>query len=306
MPTEISVTLPLSQALDRTKRMLFEPFDLRKWLVIGFCAWLATLGEAGFRGVRKNFGTHQGSPVSTAKDWFEQVRQYVTPNLWWLVPVALGVAVLAIAVWLTVLWLSSRGHFMFLHCVALDRAEVGVPWNEYAREGNSLFVFRLVVAIIAMLLLAPMAAGIIWLIGAMVMQGAPSLTGVLGAVGLAALAVVVWPAWWLVARFTRDFVVPVQFARRIRCVEACRIVLSLVSSNIANFIIYFLFQIALGAAIGIATFVLVLATCCVAGCLLAIPFVGTVLYLPILVLLRSYSLYYLAQFGPEWNVLTNL
>ena len=46
-PTEISVTAPVGQALDRVKRMLFQPFDLGKWFVIGFCAWLAGLGESG-------------------------------------------------------------------------------------------------------------------------------------------------------------------------------------------------------------------------------------------------------------------
>jgi hypothetical protein len=33
-----------------------------------------------------------------------------------------------------------------------------------------------------------------------------------------------------------------------------------------------------------------------------IPYLGTVLMLPILVFERSYSLYYLAQYGPEWDV----
>lgn len=307
MPTEISVTLPLSQALARTKRMLFEPFDLHKWFVVGFCAWLAILGESGFNpGFRKNLGSHQGNPASTARQWFEQIREYVQPNLSWIIPVAICVALLAIAVWVALLWLSSRGHFMFLHCVALDRPEVAAPWNRYAREGNSLFGFRLVVAIVAMILLAPVAAGIVWLVVAMVTQGAATTTGVLGVVGLAGLALLVWPAWWVVARLTRDFVVPVQFARGLGCIEAWRVMLGLLSSNIANFVIYFLFQLALGAAISIAVFAVVIVTCCIAGCLLALPYLGTVLFLPVLVFQRSYSLYYLAQFGPEWNVLTNL
>ena len=43
-------------------------------------------------------------------------------------------------------------------------------------------------------------------------------------------------------------------------------------------------------------------TCCTAGCLMAIPFIGTVLLLPILIFKRSYSLFYLAQYGPEYDV----
>jgi hypothetical protein len=43
-------------------------------------------------------------------------------------------------------------------------------------------------------------------------------------------------------------------------------------------------------------------TCCILGCVLMIPFLGTVLLLPILVFKRSYSLYYLAQYGEQFDV----
>ena len=46
-PLEISVTAPVSAALERVKQVLFRPFDLGKWFVIGFCAWLALLGQQG-------------------------------------------------------------------------------------------------------------------------------------------------------------------------------------------------------------------------------------------------------------------
>jgi hypothetical protein len=46
-PREISVTEPLTLAYDRVKLILFQPFELGKWFTIGFCAWLAGLGERG-------------------------------------------------------------------------------------------------------------------------------------------------------------------------------------------------------------------------------------------------------------------
>jgi len=49
-PREISVTEPLTLAYDRMKLVLFQPFDPGKWFVIGFCAWLAGLGESGAGG----------------------------------------------------------------------------------------------------------------------------------------------------------------------------------------------------------------------------------------------------------------
>jgi hypothetical protein len=46
----------------------------------------------------------------------------------------------------------------------------------------------------------------------------------------------------------------------------------------------------------------VLLTCCIAGCLMALPYLGTVLFLPVLIFQRSYALYYLAQYGPQYDV----
>ena len=55
-------------------------------------------------------------------------------------------------------------------------------------------------------------------------------------------------------------------------------------------------------AIGAIVFMAIIVTCCIAACFLALPFVGTVLLLPILVFKRAYALYFLAQFGPQYDV----
>jgi hypothetical protein len=39
------------------------------------------------------------------------------------------------------MWLNSRGKFMFLHCVVLDKQEIAEPWKVRGPTGN-LFVFR--------------------------------------------------------------------------------------------------------------------------------------------------------------------
>ena len=40
---QISFVEPLSRAWERMRRMLFSPFELGRWLVLGFSAWLAGL-----------------------------------------------------------------------------------------------------------------------------------------------------------------------------------------------------------------------------------------------------------------------
>jgi len=66
-------------------------------------------------------------------------------------------------------------------------------------------------------------------------------------------------------------------------------------------VLYLLFQIVLKIAIGSLIVMAILVTCCCAGCLMALPYLGTVLLLPVLVFKRAYPLYFLAQFGPEYD-----
>jgi hypothetical protein len=101
-----------------------------------------------------------------------------------------------------------------------------------------------------------------------------------------------------------DFVVPFMFLRRSNCLAAWRQVWQLIAGNLLNIVLYLLFSLLLTIGIGIAVALVVLATCCLAGCLLAIPYIGTVALLPILIFRRSYSLYYLAQYGSDFDAFT--
>ena len=304
--SNISVTQPVGQAIERVKRLLFQPFDPARWFVIGFCAWLAYLGQTGFHGgYNYQTGRSKSGTSSGLGQALEQAWHYVLQNLWWIVPVAVAIAVLAVAIWLLVLWLSSRGHFMFLHCVALNMVEVQVPWQKFVREGNSLFVFRLVLGLSAFVVMVPLAAGITYLIWRMADHRALTLPGVMGVAGLGIIAMICVLGFAVVVKLTTDFVVPIQFLRGVKCVEAWRMLLSLLSANIGSLIVYLLFQIVLAIAIFTLILMVVVATCCVAGCLLAIPYLGTVLLLPVLIFSRAYSLYYLAQYGNEYKVIVD-
>src|ERR1022692_2817137 len=192
-PREISVTEPIEPAYDRVKQMLFRPFDLAKWIILGFCAWLAGLGESGggggggfngFNGGNNHFKGNNGQPAEELRHFYHQARDFVLANLDWIVPVAIIAFLIMVTLWLLILWLSSRGKFMFLHCVALNAAEVEEPWKKFARTANSLFRFRIVVGLIGMLLLLPMLAFIILDILRMVMRAEPTVAGVMAAIGL--------------------------------------------------------------------------------------------------------------------------
>ena len=109
---------------------------------------------------------------------------------------------------------------------------------------------------------------------------------------------------FLVQKFTMDFVVPIMFLRSLGCLAAWRQFMTTLSANKLRFALYLLFQIviaiAIGAIIGLG-FCIGCCLCCI-SVLMLIPYIGTVIILPLLVFKRSYSLYYLRQFGPEFDV----
>src|SRR6185295_18482839 len=109
---------------------------------------------------------------------FDKAKEYVLNNLSWIIPVAIAFFVLCIALWLVFTWLNSRGKFMFLHCVATNKAEVAVPWNKYAREGNSLFLFRIGLGVIGWLITLPLVVPMVLAIVRMVRHDRASVAGI--------------------------------------------------------------------------------------------------------------------------------
>ena len=108
----------------------------------------------------------------------------------------------------------------------------------------------------------------------------------------------IWICFAFVFGVTSYFMVPVMYIRRCRAVDAFREVLRLVLDNVGSFILFCLFGICLILAMtmigGIAT--------CLTCCLAALPYVGTVILLPVFVCLRAFGLCFIRQFGPDYDV----
>jgi hypothetical protein len=299
----ISVIEPLSPAIDRVKEILFRPFDFPKWLAIGFCAWLAHLGGGANL---PNFNYRE----NINKQNFSRISSEITGffNEHWPVVIAIGVAVLILIIVVSVVltWLRSRGQFMFLHCVVKGEAQIGEPWNRFSKEGNRLFAFNLVVGVISLIVLAILVSMIILFVLLIIEGGAGIAAGVIGLVLTVLLVICVSIVLALVIKFTTDFVVPIMYLRRCGPVESWRIFLRLLSVNKGKFFLYILFQIVIGIIIFIICYVLPCCLCCCGGwcvmLLLLLPYVWAVALLPILVFDRSYSPYYLRQFGSEFDV----
>ena len=124
------------------KKILFQPFELKKWLVIGFAAWLANLGAGG--GGIGNFN-YPDNRREGAEKFNETIGQIPQPVL------ITGICVLICVVLLLIVlfaWLRARGRFILVDCIVRNRAAIVEPWKEFRAEGNSFFLFSLLVVLV--------------------------------------------------------------------------------------------------------------------------------------------------------------
>ncbi len=293
----VSVTDPIQPAIAHAKRILFEPFSARKWFVLGFSAFLAQLGGGG------SFN-YSGNPFdrtsSGAKPDFSPVTSWISEHLPLVIALAVVFFVLMLALAVLFQWLSSRGQLMFLDGVVRDQAEIVEPWNRLRHLGDDLFRFRM------MLLLATLALFIVCGgLGALIALpdihartfGGAALTGVLVGCGLLILGILVLS---LVGALLHDFVVPIMYHRELRVPAAWQVLRQeLLPGHGWHFVGFYLMRILLG----IASAILMLIGCCLTCCVATLPYLSSVVFLPLFVFFRCYSLEFLAQFGEGWRIM---
>lgn len=288
----LSVVEPLTPAWNRTAKLLFKPFDFVKWLLIAIAAWLAHLLEGGVN-FSFNFNPGRGGGI------FRQAFNWMTSHVATLIIFAAVALVLGAAITVAVSYLRSRGKFMLIHALVVEKFDLGQAWSARGEQANSLFRFYC-------------AFMLIWFIGSMLFLAlifavafADIKSGRFGISAVLALAMAFFvglPLFLvsaLINFITECFVVPVMYHQRIGIAEAWRLVWSrLLSPYKGEVILFFLFQIVLGIGVGIIVGIVTLCTCCIAG----LPFINRVVFLPIFVFFRAYSIYFLQQLGPEFQV----
>jgi hypothetical protein len=295
----ISVTAPFSLAIATAKRILFEPFDLGKWLRLGFCAFLmqfATGGGGSFNFNVNNFGSRKGGGVNF-DEMFREAQHFFNEHAAMILIVGGILLVLIVTISLLLAWVGSRGVFMYLDGIVKNRGAVVEPWHNYRAEGNSLFKFNLVFGFGSMILFF-LVGGICAL---MVWHGmAEGDFSPLAVVGLVAFFMFLF-VFLLVVLSVRflllDFVVPAMYRRRIRVQEAWRIVYATFRPHLGDLALLSLFEFVLVMGVGVCAIMVTCLTCCIA----MIPYVGSVILLPLTVFIHAYQLHYLEQYGPDWK-----
>ncbi len=284
--SKIEIFKPFGEAFELMKRILFQPFDLKKWLVIGFAAWLASLGAGG--------GGNFNIPNSEHKDphkFNEAIGQIPEPVLITAICVLVCVVLVLIIVFA---WLRARGRFIFVDCIVRNRAAIVEPWKEFRTEGNSFFLFSLLIALAFIIVIVVAGLGLILPFIPWRNHAEPGVGFWIGLSLFVFVVVCLAFVWALVCQL----MVPIMYRQRCRARLAFTQTVDLVSSHPGPILLYVLFLVLLVIAMCMIACAVTCATCCIA----AIPYVGTVILLPIPVTLGAFSLLFLRQFGPGYDV----
>jgi hypothetical protein len=189
---------------------------------------------------------------------------------------------------------------MFLDGVVRNQAGIVEPWTRLRPLGDSLFRFQLMLLLttLAMLIVCGGLGALIALpdIHARTF-GSAALAGVLVGGVLLVLGIL---ALSLVSAMLHDFVVPIMYHRQLRVQEAWQVLRrELIPGHGWQIVGFYLMSFLLG--IGAA--ILMLLGCCLTCCVAMLPYINSVVFLPLFVFFRCYSLEFLAQFGEAWRII---
>ncbi len=292
----VSVSNAVEDAFAWMHRLLFKTLDVKGWLVLWFCSFLAGLARSP--GQFSSSGQFSGGEPSKLP--WNEVGQWVTVHLTMVIFVGVILFVVSIAIWMVMLWLGSKGTFMLLDGIVNGRAAVKKPWHAYRAISNSLFGARVVLWVAG-------AVGLIVIAGLGVLLALPDINAahfgdraLVGAVTAGVLLFLFIVAFSIVNALLMDFVTLVMYRHDMRVMPAVRFFLDhALKGRVFSYIVFYLLKIALSMLAGIAV---TLATC-VTCCLAALPYIHSVVFLPVTVFFKAYAIYFLGQQGDELQVM---
>ena len=304
----INFSRAFDSAWERMMIILFRPFDLGKWFVIGFSAFLAGLlnGGNGVNGSFNNFNDFNPNQKTSSQLDLQQFNSelkhaFVGWQLGMMIGIFLVAFVFVLALVFLFYWLGARGQFLFLDNIVRNRAAVAWPWRQYARQGNSLFLTYVLFFVVSLTILLPIiVVAIVMCIPLFQQQRWPHGWEIGGFVVLGILYIGIALLFGFVIFVFREFGVPLMFRNGLMGRAAFMESMRLLKLHPGSVVVFALLRFAIAIGVG----VLSILACCFTCCLAAIPYLGTVIILPVLIYVRCFTLECLAQFGPQYDVWT--
>jgi len=134
----------------------------------------------------------------------------------------------------------------------------------------------------------------------------PAVLGLPLAIGLGTALFMVVVTFSYIDYFLNFFIVPIMHKHRVSTSAAWGFFLPVLKAHPGPFALFGLLFLAISIAMGIAFVIGGTLTCCVGLLLMALPYIGAVITLPMSVLARFMSLEFLAQFGDDFTLLDPL
>ena len=318
------------RAFHRMSIILFKPFDIAKWFFLGFSAWLGMMfsgqngGNFNFKYSYKLDASDETANINIPAEINDTLRKLFTSegtfvericnffgineSLFWTIVYG-GIFVIAIIaiIYVVMLWISSRFKFIFIENLAQNHTEISEPWYKYKNLGNSAFLWQLSYTGISLLFFVISFIIGMSLIYPIIVQAVRSsdfsfsATSFAYALLFSGVFVIFVIIFALVFYFFQQFVIPIMYKKHIGAMAAYKDFLELLKNNFLTFFLFFLLQIVAGLACYFAVALLVVCTCCIAIFPLAIPYISSVLLLPISVFMRLQSMELMYALGPEYS-----
>ncbi len=175
----------------------------------------------------------------------------------------------------------------------------------YKKQANGLLGFRLLLMITALLWIIALGAVTVWLVSLVKFTNAGPVIICLIISTMALLFIIVLLFFACIKVLTFDFVMPIMYLHQTGISQSWAKSGRLLWKNFGSIVLYLLFKILIAITIAvIAIGITIFACCCLccAGIILFIPYIGTVIFLPLLSFHRLFSLCYFRQFGTEYDV----
>jgi hypothetical protein len=218
------------------------------------------------------------------------------------VGVLAGVVIIALVA-AVVLWINSRGVFLYLDAVAGGRPAIVRPWREHAAAANSYFGWSLGLTLtgigLVLFALGLVLTGVFAFATGRVEGGGAWVTGVAIAPVLLLLLLAL-PLVALASLALRDFVAPLQLATGLPCGASARLLESLVMSHPGAFLLYLVIKLLVTVAGGVLIVFVGCLTCCIGF----LPVLMQILFQPLFFFDRAFPVFLLRQLG--YDAMTKL
>ncbi|MFA5499499.1 MAG: hypothetical protein WC404_00290, partial [Candidatus Omnitrophota bacterium] len=150
----------IGDSADWTKKVLFKPFNFKKWLILAF---IAIMAGSMSNGCNFNDGRHyeesrqeqqeqkQGECVPSDGSASGSARTEAPVDAATAWAIFGSVMLFIVALLLIFMWLGSRFSFVFIDDIVRNDASIRKPFSDNAVAGNSYFRFNIVFMLVFLL-----------------------------------------------------------------------------------------------------------------------------------------------------------